>query len=195
MWSNLFIIQTSEVNFEDKKSCTWRVLCWRAQPGFEPGTSRTRSENHTTRPSSQVNTMDSLCMQIFASTYEGRLGRGVDQNEFEAVAHFQGLRRSLGCLSCSCMRRHLLPLRRHPTFLRLITRLPAHPAHHCTVPNPPATSSFPTALFPCPFLCLCDVSRRLFASPPAESSSPAFGVPREIRPCAHHGCRTHHFAV
>ena len=29
------------------KSCNWRVLCWRAQPGFDPGTSRTRSETHT----------------------------------------------------------------------------------------------------------------------------------------------------
>ena len=36
------------------KSCTWRVLHWRAQPGFEPGTSRTRSENHTPRPLSQA---------------------------------------------------------------------------------------------------------------------------------------------
>ena len=36
------------------KSCTWRVLCWRAQPGFEPGTSRTRSANHTPRPLSQA---------------------------------------------------------------------------------------------------------------------------------------------
>ena len=36
------------------KRCTWRVLCWRAQPGFEPGTSRTRSENHTPRPLSQA---------------------------------------------------------------------------------------------------------------------------------------------
>ena len=36
------------------KRCTWRVLCWRAQPGFEPGTSRTRSANHTPRPLSQA---------------------------------------------------------------------------------------------------------------------------------------------
>ena len=35
------------------KRCTWRVLCWRAQPGFEPGTSRTRSANHTPRPTSR----------------------------------------------------------------------------------------------------------------------------------------------
>ena len=28
---------------------------WRAPPGFEPGTSRTLSENHTPRPKSQLN--------------------------------------------------------------------------------------------------------------------------------------------
>ena len=38
-----------------RKMCTWRVLCWRAQPGFEPGTSRTQSENHTPRPLSHIN--------------------------------------------------------------------------------------------------------------------------------------------
>ena len=121
---------------------------------------------------------DSVLFLPFASTYDVGLVRRVDQNEFEAVAQFQGLRRSLGCLSCmrSSVCRHLLPLR-HPTFLRLITRLPAHPAHHCTVPNPPTTSSFPTALFPCPFLFLCGVSRRLFASPPAEVHRPPSASP------------------
>ena len=44
--------QPAAVTEKWSKSCTWRVLCWRAQPGFEPGTSRTRSANHTPRPTS-----------------------------------------------------------------------------------------------------------------------------------------------
>ena len=41
-----------KINFE--KSCK------RARPGFEPGTSRTLSENHTPRPSSLVNNSTTL---------------------------------------------------------------------------------------------------------------------------------------